>query len=216
MYKTTILQIPIYDTPESDVFNLAEINQAHIKLEEFANEFKTNPDILIMEEIVNARGGKLNLDERLDEIELHKTDTNNPHSVTKEQISLGNVDNTSDENKPLSLAQRNAIADITTQLTVTDNANIYTLDLSLKKSFTIDITNTSAKTITFNNIPSDLDFAKPITVKVICSVGNTISTYPSGVIWADGITPAFVIGKTYYLTFIRTSTGWHSTYLGAF
>ena len=45
MYKTTILQIPIYDTPESDVFNLAEINKAHIKLEEFANEFRTNPAI---------------------------------------------------------------------------------------------------------------------------------------------------------------------------
>lgn len=39
----------------------------------------------------------------------HKADTNNPHKVTKDQVGLSNVDNTSDVNKPVSVAQQNAI-----------------------------------------------------------------------------------------------------------
>lgn len=40
----------------------------------------------------------------------HATDTNNPHSVTKTQVGLGNVDNTSDADKPVSTAQATALA----------------------------------------------------------------------------------------------------------
>ncbi|MDY3328155.1 hypothetical protein PG299_10055, partial [Riemerella anatipestifer] len=51
-----------------------------------------------------------NLDEGLIEanenIKNHTDDKNNPHEVTAEQIGLGNVDNTSDENKPISKAQK--------------------------------------------------------------------------------------------------------------
>ena len=36
----------------------------------------------------------------------HKNDKNNPHTVTKEQIGLGNVNNTSDMDKPVSTAQQ--------------------------------------------------------------------------------------------------------------
>lgn len=39
----------------------------------------------------------------------HTTDTNNPHSVTKALIGLGNVDNTSDANKPVSTAMLAAL-----------------------------------------------------------------------------------------------------------
>ena len=39
----------------------------------------------------------------------HITNTNNPHSVTKTQIGLGNVDNTSDMNKPISTAAQIAL-----------------------------------------------------------------------------------------------------------
>ena len=35
----------------------------------------------------------------------HTGNTSNPHSVTKAQVGLGNVDNTSDANKPISNAQ---------------------------------------------------------------------------------------------------------------
>ena len=39
----------------------------------------------------------------------HLSNTNNPHFVTKSQIGLGNVDNTSDENKPISTAMQTAL-----------------------------------------------------------------------------------------------------------
>ena len=39
----------------------------------------------------------------------HVTDKGNPHGVTKAQVGLGSVDNTSDMNKPVSTAQQNAI-----------------------------------------------------------------------------------------------------------
>ena len=41
-----------------------------------------------------------------DTINNHKLDKNNPHNVTAEQIGLGNVDNTSDKNKPVSDAAK--------------------------------------------------------------------------------------------------------------
>lgn len=43
------------------------------------------------------------------DLDNHKADTNNPHKVTKDQVGLSNVDNTSDVNKPVSVAQQNAI-----------------------------------------------------------------------------------------------------------
>lgn len=42
-------------------------------------------------------------------IDAHKKDTDNPHSVTKSQVGLGNVDNTSDKNKPISTATQTAL-----------------------------------------------------------------------------------------------------------
>lgn len=39
----------------------------------------------------------------------HLTDTNNPHNVTATQVGLGNVDNTSDVNKPISSATQTAL-----------------------------------------------------------------------------------------------------------
>ena len=39
----------------------------------------------------------------------HTSATNNPHQVTKAQVGLGNVDNTSDANKPISIATQTAL-----------------------------------------------------------------------------------------------------------
>ena len=42
-------------------------------------------------------------------LDNHESDTTNPHSVTKTQVGLGNVDNTSDLNKPVSTATQTAL-----------------------------------------------------------------------------------------------------------
>ena len=43
------------------------------------------------------------------QIDTHIANTSNPHGVTKAQVGLGNVDNTSDADKPVSTAQATAI-----------------------------------------------------------------------------------------------------------
>jgi hypothetical protein len=54
------------------------------------------------------------------QISGHTGDTNNPHSTTKSQVGLGNVDNTSDANKPISLATQTAL-----NLKANDNSVIH-------------------------------------------------------------------------------------------
>lgn len=46
----------------------------------------------------------------------HISDTNNPHQTTKSQVGLGNVDNTSDVNKPVSTAQQVALNSLSNSL----------------------------------------------------------------------------------------------------
>lgn len=51
-----------------------------------------------------------------DDIAAHKADTSNPHQVTKAQLGLGNVNNTSDLDKPISTATQNALNTLGTSL----------------------------------------------------------------------------------------------------
>lgn len=44
-------------------------------------------------------------------LETHINNKSNPHEVTKDQVGLGNVNNTSDANKPISTATQNALND---------------------------------------------------------------------------------------------------------
>lgn len=44
-----------------------------------------------------------------DSLNAHQSRNDNPHGVTKAQVGLGNVDNTSDSEKPISIPQRTAI-----------------------------------------------------------------------------------------------------------
>ena len=65
-------------------------------------------------------------------ITTHINDTNNPHNVTKEQIGLGNVDNTSDMNKPISTATQMALdkkADVHHSHTMTDITDLENLPI---------------------------------------------------------------------------------------
>lgn len=50
-----------------------------------------------------------NIDNVATDLTAHKQDTDNPHNVTKAQVGLGNVDNTSDADKPVSTAQAAAL-----------------------------------------------------------------------------------------------------------
>ena len=86
----------------------------------------------INEEIVRAKRVEINIQ---DSHNRHITDYNNPHNVTKFQVGLGNVDNTSDVNKPISDAQQREFNRINQSLSNnTDNVNSALLDVANIKS----------------------------------------------------------------------------------
>lgn len=64
----------------------------------------------------------------------HLTNTNNPHAVTKTQIGLGNVDNTSDVNKPISTATQAALDAKQNTLTNSDGLSEGTTNLYFTNS----------------------------------------------------------------------------------
>ena len=61
-------------------------------------------------------------------LKSHADSTSNPHKITKSQIGLGNVDNTSDINKPISSAAQEALNNITSDIGYIKNDLIYDLD----------------------------------------------------------------------------------------
>ena len=86
----------------------------------------------IDEEIVRAKRVETNIQNSHNR---HITDYNNPHNVTKFQVGLGNVDNTSDVNKPISDAQQREFNRINQSLSNnTDNVNSALLDVANIKS----------------------------------------------------------------------------------
>lgn len=90
-------------------------------------------------------------------LNTHTSNKSNPHSVTKAQVGLGNVNNTSDANKPVSTAQATAIADAKKAGTdAQTNLNTHTTNKSNPHGVTKaqvglgDVTNES-KTTMFTN-----------------------------------------------------------------
>ena len=73
-------------------------------------DIENQPDLLLLiSQIYDAIDG---VEEDLgDDLGAHTDDTDNPHNVTAQQIGLGNVDNTSDLDKPLSTLQKQYVDD---------------------------------------------------------------------------------------------------------
>lgn len=80
-----------------------------------AQEGSVARTVIIADQIMHAMTAKTFTDlEALiadvqDNLDTHEALTNNPHSVTKTQVGLENVDNTSDANKPVSTATQTAL-----------------------------------------------------------------------------------------------------------
>ena len=100
---------------------------------------------LVIEDIPNLRD---ELDSKASQVDLeaHTSNTENPHNVTKEQVGLGNVDNTSDMDKPISTATLDALkklqehSDIVYNVTSLfpgegqgDNKDQWTIQLAISK-----------------------------------------------------------------------------------
>lgn len=128
-------------------------------------------------------------------INAHINNTENPHNVTKAQVGLSEVDNTSDINKPISTAVQEALDNLDTALrgqvnTVSDNLNNHILDTNNPHNVTAEqiglgnVENKSAATIiseiTANNITTALGFT-PYTKEetdnaISVAISNAITT----------------------------------------
>jgi hypothetical protein len=85
-------------------------------------------DMNLIKTVVNTNDG--NTTTVATNLSTHAALTNNPHAVTKTQVGLPNVDNTSDANKPVSTAQATAIGvvqtDVNTHEALTNNPHSVT------------------------------------------------------------------------------------------
>ncbi len=103
-------------------------------------------------------------------LDAHLQNTNNPHSVTKAQLSLGNVDNTSDANKPVSTAQATALATKQATIVAGTTAQYYRGDKSFQ---TLDKT-----AVGLANVDNTADTAKPVSTaqqaEINLAVGATV------------------------------------------
>lgn len=90
-----------------------------------------------------------NIDNVATDLTAHKQDTDNPHNVTKAQVGLGNVDNTSDADKPVSTAQAAALdaveSNLQSQITSndTDISNLQNNKADKATDFETPITETN-------------------------------------------------------------------------
>jgi guanylate kinase len=91
-----------------------------------------------------------------DNLTKHIEDYNNPHKVTKDQVGLGNVDNTSDKDKPLSDAAKEAINEVKTLITSSGT------DLSNHIKDYINPHRVTAEQVGLGNVNNTSDLDKPI------------------------------------------------------
>lgn len=90
------------DSEDSHTINAATTSQAGL----MSSSDKTKLDGL-----KDQAGITSDIDAVQTNLETHINNKSNPHEVNKAQVGLGNVDNTSDANKPISTATQNALND---------------------------------------------------------------------------------------------------------
>ena len=77
-------------------------------------------------------------------LNTHINNKNNPHTVTKTQVGLGNCDNTSDVNKPISIATQSALDTLTSGLE-TETNRATTAETTISNNLNNEITRAESK-----------------------------------------------------------------------
>ena len=104
-----------------------------------------------------------------DTINTHIANKSNPHSVTKAQVGLGNADNTSDADKPISTATQDALD------TITDTIDAHTTNTSNPHEVT-------KEQVGLGNVDNTADVDKPIskaTQTALDTITTNLSTHAS-------------------------------------
>lgn len=129
-FPTKLSQIDNYTVNGKKVSTNPVIAGDNILLDNYV--LGTSTEQIIPSDSVNTALAKLqlqvnnNLTSANENLQDHLLDKDNPHEVTKAQVGLGNVDNTSDLDKPISTATQNALD--TKQPNLVSGQNIKTIN----------------------------------------------------------------------------------------
>jgi len=151
----------------------------------------------------------------------HFSNTSNPHSVTKAQVNLGSVDNTSDADKPVSTAQSTALGlkldktggTMTGAITALRETKVAMgandIDLSLGNVFTKTIS--GATTFTISNALATGN-VNSFTLR-LTNGGAYAITWFSGVKWSGGTAPTLTASGVDRISFESDDggTAWEQT-----
>ncbi len=96
------------DAHISNKENPHEVTKVQVGLSDVDNTSDENKPVSILQATAIADAKKAGTDAQAN-LTTHINDKENPHEVTKAQVGLGDVDNTSDVNKPISTATQTAL-----------------------------------------------------------------------------------------------------------
>lgn len=127
-------------------------------------------------------------------IDNHKTDVANPHAVTKAQVGLSNVDNTSDLNKPISTATQTALDGKVddAQISNMDNTSDLSKPISTATQTALDAKVDDAQVLT--NVPAGAVFT------------DTVYSHP-----LDGVDPGAALTGAVVFSDITVNSAGHVT-----
>ena len=99
--------------------NPHDVTKAQVGLSDVDNTSDENKPVSMLQAIAIADAKKAGTDAQAN-LTAHINNKENPHEVTKAQVGLGNVNNTSDANKPISTATQNALNEKLAKTAVVD------------------------------------------------------------------------------------------------
>lgn len=106
------------------------------------------------------------------DLTAHTSNTNNPHATTKAQVGLGNADNTSDADKPISTATQTALNAKEPTITAGTTSQYYRGDKTFQ---TLD-----KSAVGLSNVDNTSDANKPVSTAQATAIGLKQDTLVSG------------------------------------
>lgn len=165
----------IDDLVNTNLFTLKEIYQTSDGLT--YNVFRTTTSVGLNTSVKITTVLNSISDDTFDTLATHIEDKDNPHNVTKAQIGLPNVDNTSDSDKPISNAVAQAISSLSESIASKISFDVFN---SLKEAVADHIESienphqVTKSQIGLGNVDNTSDIEKPISKAVQQSILNLL------------------------------------------
>lgn len=168
----------IADNAQVNVIETIAVNGVDLAV----TDKKVNIQLSTLDALTDAQKAALNsgvTENKIIGYDAHVINKNNPHEVTKEQIGLGNVENTSDAEKPISTATQAALDGKVDKVTSADYNAIYgvTKGTGEQTMFSYDALEKIADKVTAIDNTNKTDTTKYTSVKAAADYVDSKTTY---------------------------------------